>query len=213
MMCLPALFRSLVLLPGVIAFLPVPSHADFAPASGRGLAAEIEVLSGSGFLASTGNAVLYTNLEGNTFTLLGDANISNGYGTYVWTKTGPNTVDFLVDDQESGIALTYRLTFFDEDGGTYTVNAPGIGTQSGIFSGYLIVRPSEAANALGIGQPTIRAQDGNVVLELRMVGSDRLQDWVLQPGSVWTDGLGTIRFTAPVDTSKRFFRVEAVVPD
>jgi len=184
--------------------------SDLAPSNFQGIGAEIAVSSGSGFLASRGNAVFYSSLEGNQFSLLGDGvNIAPGYGSYTWTKTSSTTGNLTLDDQVSGIAVTYQLTFTSADGGTFTVNEPGIGTQQGNFDFYYIIRPSDASTVLGVGQPILRVENGNAVIEIQIQQSDSLGSgsWQNQSGTVSTDGNGKVIFTAPLDGNTDFYRL------
>ena len=62
----------------VVIFLVAVSsvnYADFAPSSGNGLAVHNIIQSGSGYLASSGESVLFTHPQTLEFALLGDANV------------------------------------------------------------------------------------------------------------------------------------------
>jgi hypothetical protein len=61
-----------------------------------------------------------------------------------------------------------------------------------------------------MGQPVIRAEQGEVKIELQMKSSDDLSGFDPQSGTVTTDGNGKITFTAPADADAKFYRVEVL---
>jgi len=184
---------------------------DFAPASGDGIAVRVNVESGSGGLASSGEGAIFTDPDGAGFALLAvSANLENDYGDYTWTKTGANTGDLTLDNEVSGLTVTYSVTFQTPDAGTFSADAPNIGTQTGTFDFHHILKPSAVSEALAAGQPVARVDEGAVEVEFQVKRSDYLNTWTDESGSVSSDGSGQISFTTPVDSNAEFLRVDVL---
>jgi len=200
------LIFSILLFSNFAAFV---AFADFAPASGQGIVSIVQVQSGSGFLADTGRAVFATDVTGDRFALIGDENIDDGYGSYSWLKSSANAVQLTLNDEVSGVTVTYSLTFSSSDAGTTTASAPGVGTQSGTFAFYYILKKSEISSAFGLGQPVATVQDGKMTIDLQLKSSNNLSDFAPAPGSVSTIGPGKVRFTADAAPGSKFYTIEA----
>lgn len=190
-------------------FLAGVAGADFAPASGRGVAAIIQINNGTGWLADTGRAVFASDVQGNGFALLGDEFVDDGYGTYSWSKSSASAVQLTLNDEVSEVTITYSLNFSSAEAGTFTASAPGIGTQSGSFQFYYILQKSEISTAFGLGQPVATVQDGKMHVDLQLKSSDTVSDFAPAPGSVSLIGPGKVRFTADANAGSKFFTIEA----
>lgn len=200
--------KTIILFTSIFA-LVLTALADFAPASGQGVAAVIQVEAGTGFLADTGEAGFVSNVTGNGFALIGDENIENGTGTYTWLKTSANTVQLTLNDEISGVSVAYSLNFSSAEAGTFTASAPGIGTQSGTFDFYYILKKSQISTAFGIGQPVATVQDGKINIDLQLKSSDTVSDFAPAPGAFSLIGPGKVRFTADANAGSKFFTIEA----
>jgi hypothetical protein len=183
-------------------------HADLAPSSGAGIAVRINVTSGTGFLASSGEALLFTDPESNEFILMGDESIDDATGIYNWNKTGENTASLILNDQISGFTASYEVTFSDQDTGSFSANVSGVGTQSGTFLFHYIIKPSEVSTTLGLSQPVVRVENNNVEIKLQMKSSTDLSEWINQSGSVSNNGTGELIFTSPVPTGNKFYMIQ-----
>ena len=183
------------------------NYADFAPSSGNGLAVHNIIQSGSGYLASSGESVLFTHPQTLEFALLGDANVDDATGTFLWTKTGANTASMAVKDALTGVSITYLVVFTNSDGGTFSASAPGVGTQAGRFDVRYMLHPSEVSTALAGGKPTIKIQNGAAEVSFSVKQSSNLTQWVSAPGTFQTTN-GSVKFSMPVGADKKFFRIE-----
>lgn len=194
----------------LLIFFQASSFADFAPESGVGIAALVNIESGTEFLAPTGQAVLTTDLSGNRFALIGDENVDDGYGVYVWNKTSANRVSFTLFDEVSGITATYFLTYTSLDGGTFSVSIPSVGAQTGTFEMHYILKPSAVSSALAMGQPVAKVEQGQIEIEIQIKSSEDLSSFSPQSGTVRTDGNGKITFTTPANAGSKFYRIEVL---
>ncbi len=185
-------------------------YGDFAPSSGDGAALHCTVTYGTGYLASTGESVLFSHPDNGEFSLLGDENINNGYGTYTWTKTGTNTATVLFNDVVSGISIYYYVTFTSRDGGTFSANAAGVGTQGGTFVWRYMLKPSEVSTALAGGRIVLEVKDGNAEVSFSVKQSNDLHDWTTAQGTVSVGETGKIKFSTPAGDEIKFFRVDMV---
>jgi hypothetical protein len=184
------------------------ANADFAPSSGTGIAVKINITSGTGYLALSGEAILFTDPESDEFILLGDDSIDDAKGLYNWSKSGVNTANLTLDDLNSGFTVFYEVTFSDQDTGSFYASVPEVGTQTGTFVFYHIIKPSEVSTTLGLSQPVVRVENENIEVKLQMKSSTTLSTWSNQSGTVDDNGDGEIIFSSPVPSGNKFYMIE-----
>lgn len=193
----------------VLFFGSVPLSGDFAPQSGKGIAAVININTGTGVLATHGRGVFLSDLEGNDFAVIGDGDIEDFNGVYFWSKTGPNTSSLTLYDFVNFLTIPYQLVFTSEDGGTFTVNSATLGTQSGTFDMHYILKPSAVSGVLAVGSPVIHANGDSVEIELE-IKSAPTPDGEFTPvdASAESMGNGKVRIQTPKQGQARFYRFE-----
>ena len=197
----------------ILFFTAIYSYSDFAPSSANSVAVHNTINSGTGYLASTGESIVFTIPDTQEFTLVGDANVADGYGTYSWTKTGANTASMTFNDLSSGVIITYNLVFINKDAGTFTANAVGIGTQTGTFIWRYMLKPSEVSSTLAGGKPVIRIDNNNANITFQIKESGDLESWNTPSGTISADGNGKITFSTTVSPTNKFYRIDLLTEE
>ena len=201
--------RLLVLiLCGVAGFAP----AQTPPAEIFESVFTMNVHSGTGLYAQSGEYVIITADETAQYKLYGGTGVAPATGTYSYTSgTGAQATVTIVDSivgRASGIVLNFET----DDSGTYSL-ANSYGTQTGSFS-WRRHFTQVALRGLGLGKPVVtKNSDGTLSMVLTVKESANLVQWgaagagvfeVLSPTQVcWT--------TTPA-AAQRFFVIEVDVP-
>lgn len=191
-------------------FITTFSFADYAPSSANAVAVHCSILSGTGYLAEQGESIVFTIPETQDFTLVGDENVADGDGTYLWTKTGANTATMFFNDLISGVAITYSLIFTTQDGGTFSANAPNVGTQTGTFIWRYMLKPSEVSSTLGGGKPVVKVENNTAKISFQIKESRDLLNWNNPVGTTTSDDNGKVTFSTTVSPTNAFYRLDLV---
>ena len=184
------------------------AYGDYAPSSADAIAVHCTIQSGSGYFATSGESIAFTIPETQQFYLAGIENVDDGYGTYVWTKTGTNTATMLFNDISSEVSVIYSLTFNNRDEGTFSANAPGVGTQSGTFIWRYMLKPSEVSETLAGGKPVIKVENNTANITFQIKESADLESWSNPEGTATNDGNGKITFSTTASSTNKFFKLD-----
>lgn len=124
--------KILLLLWIITSVFHVSDAQSYAPSSVAESTMYASVISGSGFYAEQGNFILITEQFGNRYTIYGGPGVEGTFGTYSYSRTGPNTAQIVLADSALGIQFSQSIEFTSPSTGTYRIS-DGYGTQRGTF--------------------------------------------------------------------------------
>jgi len=129
-----SLFISSPLLLGVSQRGTFVMYAGNAPASIAGGLFDVVITSGTFPFADRGSFRLEASASGPDYTISGFSGVSNGRGTYTYSRTSPSTAIVILNDSVTGIGQA-QLSFSSDLAGTYFVLSVGAGAyQTGLFT-------------------------------------------------------------------------------
>ncbi len=172
----------------------------------------MNVHSGSGLFALSGEYVIITADEVAQYKLYGGTGVAPSTGTYSYVSGTGSQATVTIVDSVLGRANGIVLNFATDGSGTYTV-ANSYGTQTGSFS-WRRHFTQAAIRGLGLGKPVVtKNSDGTLSLVLSVKESANLLQWGAAGSGVFEVLSPTqVRWTTTPAAAQRFFVIDVDVP-
>lgn len=153
--------KKLSLLLGLIALLVPNLLASNAPSSLNGLIFTVDIESGSGDFASSGQYLFIPDRSGSTYNIVFITDDDPSSGTFTYARTGENTATLSITDSSVSTAVAQELSFNSDNTGSYSITN-GAGTQTGTFTYEYIYNPS-SPNIIDFDDLVIRAVGDDLI--------------------------------------------------